>query len=232
MKRMSNVISWRKPKGKKVMEFVAVVFVLVLAVLTLPTTTWAAETFHFKFQGQRAEAFFFSMDLSGCIFTNVEVSAGDNSDIFLDSPGPPSSSSASQANITISQFDICMLMPLLFATCPDPFAPLAEDDFQVIGIKLDSARLNTTLECLDFLSLSSFNVNVDLDWTGAGDLSRQNDNSHFHSPGDIGHFRGTSTSRFAEASGMVSDGATNFTPNPSDFAQILSVKSGQGTIIK
>src|SRR3989304_10250319 len=130
MKRMSNLISWRKPKGKKVMEFVAVVFVLVLAVFTLPITTLAGDIFHFR--GQSADAFFFSSDplvcdcsvdpTPTCIFTNVFVFATESR--FQNPPGPGGRSSS--AFVTIYQYD--STIPLLYIDCS---VPLADSDFQV-----------------------------------------------------------------------------------------------------
>ena len=108
------------------------------------------------------------------------------------------------------------------------FAALTEPDFQLSGPgqRLESATLNTTIPVFDFVSFTSFDVTINLAWTATGPLTR--DNGHFHSqgPGFIvnGNFNGLV--RPAEASGSVSDGSTNFTPNPSNFAQIASVRSG------
>jgi len=38
---------------------------------------------------------------------------------------------------------------------------------------------------------------------------------------------GSSAGRFAAASGTVSDGTTNFTPEPASFAQLSSLKRGE-----
>ena len=224
MKRMSNLISWRKPKGKKVMEFVAVVFVLVLAVFTLPITTWAGDTFRFK--GKSADAFFSSTDLSGCIVTDVFVFASDDASTSHDPPGPPSSFSGSVAFISIYQYDYCTWTQMLAADC---FASLADQDFQVIGRELDSAELNATLGCYDYVSGSSFDVFVDLDWTAIGDPIRQSSNFHFRTPGFIVNERFSGTFRSAEVSGSVSDGVMNFTPELG-FGNIISAKSGSVVI--
>ena len=73
-------------------------------------------------------------------------------------------------------------------------------------------------------------MSVALTWTGIGNPVRQSGNSHFRTPGFIINSHSTGTFRFAEASGSVSDGITNFTPNPTSSASIQNVKNGQVVI--
>jgi len=194
--------------------FVTVVLALTLAALMLPNTAWAGD--NFRFRGKSATAFFFSTD--GCVETAVFVFASD--DRFQSPPGP--GDVVSGASIFISRFDFCTGELLMDAS---GFASLAAPDFQVIG-NLNSATLDTTIEVCDFVSGSCFPVSIDLTWTGTGGLSRENSHFHFQSPGfNINsHFNGRF--RNAEASGNVSDGATNFTPASTLSAQIQDLKSG------
>jgi hypothetical protein len=196
-----------------------------LMVLSVPAE--AGDTFRFK--GQSADAFFSSTDPSGCIVTDVGVFASDDASISHDPPGPPTSSSGSGAFIFISQYDSCNGIQLIAADCFTS-VPLADADFQVIGNTLDSATLNTTLGCFDYVSGGSFNVSVALTWTAIGNPVRQSGNSHFRTPGFIVNSRFSGTSRSATASGTVSDGTTNFTPNPTSAASIGNAKSGQVVI--
>ena len=198
-----------------------VALVLALILVALPVVSaLAGNIFHFS--GQSADAFFSSTDPSGCIGTFVAAFATDGR--FQSPPGPGSTSSG--AFVGIAQFNFCTGVLLM-----DAFgsASLADPDFQV-SRDLTSATLNTTLLVVDSVSGSTFSVDVDLTWTGTSALSRSNSHFHFQSPGFIvnGHFNGAS--RFAEASGSVTIGATNFTPGPSDFAQISSAKSGEVTV--
>ena len=219
MLRISNLISWRKPEA---MKFVAVVFTLALVILTLPTTIWAGDTIRFK--GQFANAFFSSFDPTGCIETFVFVFAVDEASIFHGTPGKPNSFSGSGAFITISKFDFCTNTQLMGVICSNS-APLADADFQVIGKKLDSAELNATLERFNFVSSSSFDGFIDLDWTPIGDPVTERRHSHLVSPGFRVNERFYGTSRPAELSGSVSDGTTNFIPDGL-FGDIGSVKDG------
>lgn len=233
MLRTLNLIYRRKPGEGKVIGIVALALGLVIALFPLPTTTWAGEIFHFM--GQNADAFFSSVSppacdcnvapgpgkpvTPACIFTEVSVFATEQK--FQSPPGPGGSSSF--AGMFILQFD-CTFTTLLIADCFFDVS-LADQEFQV-GQNLESATLRTTLACFDFVSSSSFNVDVDLAWTGTGDLSRTS--SHFHNsfPGCSFNSRFNGTLRPAQASGTVLSDSVNFTPDPSAFAGISSSKSG------
>ena len=191
--------------------------VLALAAATFGqyTTASAGDIFHFK--GRAADAFF-SSSPDGCFFTDVFVFASE--EIFQNPPGPAGTFSGTF--LFISQYNVCEGTQLLAA---EGFAQLGDPDFQITR-KLTSATLSATVNVFDSVSGASFDVGVNLAWTGAGPLSRQNGNSHFHSPGCSSNSHFNSTFRPAGASGSVSDGATNFTPDTSLGASIFSARSG------
>jgi hypothetical protein len=193
-----------------------IVVCLVLLTMSLPTAARAGEVSHFR--GQAGQARFTSSD--GCIQTNVEVFIIDNT-----FPKPPADSGW-EAAVAIRQSDFCTGTQLM-----DAFGTLAEQDFLVKG-NLEYATLNTAINVSDSVSGFSFEVIVDLTWTGTGDLSSSNEHFHMVFPDFIvnGHFKGTG--RPAEVSGSVSDGTTNFTPAPSLFAEFGSFKSGTVQIAK
>jgi hypothetical protein len=191
--------------------------VLAIALATFSQHTTASAGGNFKFRGDGADAFFSSTDPSGCIFTDVFIFASDG--IFQNPPGPSGASSGT--DLFMFQYDACANMVLLDAF---GFASLAGPDFQVFG-KLDSATLNATVNMYDYVSDSFFDVFVDLAWMGNGPLVRQSSNSHFNSPGCKIHSRFRGTFRPAEVLGSISDGTTNFTPEPGG-GTISSVKQG------
>jgi hypothetical protein len=195
---------------------------VLLALLTssLPTPVRAGDTFNLR--GPSAFAGFFSPDPSGCVFTDVFVFANDRR--LHDPPGPPTT--FSEAFVNIFQFDNCTGTELISAFGS---AQLADPAFQITP-QLTSATLNTTIEVFDFVSGSTFNVDVALTWTGTGGLIRQSQRSHFRAPGFIQHSRFTGSFRDAQASGSVSLGGTNLTPEPSFFAQLASIKEGSVVI--
>jgi hypothetical protein len=198
---------------------IPIVLAMALLALVLPTTAWAADVF--KFKGQSADAFFASVDASGCIVTNVFVFASD--DAIHNPPGSGNSSSAT--SLYISQYNSCTNTQLLGAS---GYATLADPDFQVQ--KLDSATLNATVNVFDFVSNTSFNVSISLAWTATGPTSRQNSHFHFQSPGCTVNGQSNGTFRTASASGSVSDGATNFISAPSNGADLSLVKNGNITV--
>jgi hypothetical protein len=205
---------------------IATIIGITFGLIVLAAPAEAGDTYRFK--GNSADAYFYSTDPSGCIFTNVYVFASDDASISHDPPGPPNSFSGSVASVYIYQYDSCNdYISLMDASC---YASLADPDFQVIGRDLDSATLNTTLDCFDYVSGSSFDVSVALVWTGTGNPVVQRSNSHFWTPGYVVNSHSTGTFRSAEASGSVSDGITNFTPNPASYASIQNAKSGQAVI--
>jgi hypothetical protein len=173
----------------------------------------------FKFRGESVNAFFAHTD--GCIETSVFVAATKG--VSQNPPGP--GSPVSQVVLFLSQFDLCAGERLVSA---ESVSTVPEADFQVAR-GLAQATLNTTVTVTDFASdpPSTFDVFIDLTWTGIDPLSRESNNSHFITPpGCVINNRFHGTSRTAEASGSVSDGMVNYTPQPSTESFILSANSG------
>jgi hypothetical protein len=198
------------------------VFALLLGTFGQCRTASASEATTVRLTGKIASAYFSSRDPSGCIATDVRVSAGDNT--ARNGPGPGSPSS--RVVVSINQYNLCTHTYLLSAF---GFAPLADTDFQASG-NLDSATLNATVNVYDSVSGSSFDVFVDLTWTGISSLHRSifNDKREFGNCYEIRHIN--ASWRFALASGTVSDGTTNFTPEPAEEAEIFSSKQGKISI--
>lgn len=170
------------------------VFALALATFSQHATASAEE-----FKTSSADAFFSSVDPSGCIETFVWIFAGEQSS----EPG--------QAGLIMRQYDSCTFTDLM-----DAYGStlLADTEFQVAP-NVRSATLETTVNIYDYVSGSSFDVFVDLTWTGTGIRNRYTENSqwHDHMCREILHWHGVS--RTAQASGTISDGQTDFAPAPS-----------------
>jgi hypothetical protein len=204
---------------KKIMKLL-VVFALALAVFGQQTVASAGGGGGFNFKGPSTLAAFTTLD--GCIQTDVFVLGSDS--VSQDGPGRPTS--FSYASVTVSQVDVCSGSQLLYAY--GSAAPLAGPNFQVSS-KLDSAALNATATLFDEVSGTNFDVEVSLNWSGSGARSRTSNNSRFHSAGCNINTRSNGTSRYAQATGSVTDGVTNFTPQASYDGYIASVKSGYVT---
>jgi hypothetical protein len=172
----------------------------------------------FKTKGLGAEAYFFSVDPSGCVVTDVGVFARDET--FQNPPG--SGDPSSWVFLYISQNDYCNGVQVVYA---DGFTSLANPDLQV-SRRLDLATLTTTVNVYDYFSGTSYDVYVDLSWQGSGPPTRQSSHFHTHSPTCNINSRFNGTFRFGGATGSVSDGTTNFTPETAYDARLFSVKSG------
>jgi hypothetical protein len=192
-----------------------------------PASSAEADTLHFTVKGPSAWASWHTFDPSGCVETFVQV-AGFDDTTRLDQGGAPQV--LPTATVVIFQDDRCTGTALLSAcNCGPNALTVAEDAFQVVG-KLDSATLNATLEVIDFVSNTSFPVHISVNWTGIGETTREKIHSQTSTPGQLSIFRFDGMVREATASGTVSDGTTNFTPQPANaFAQLFS--TSQGSVI-
>lgn len=188
--------------------FYLVIFFLNMAGLVLPITAQAGEI---RFVNGTLR----STDVSGCISTDVFV--------FIRSGGFQASSE--KAFISVLRINDCKEVQLMTASGS---ATLKDQDLQ-LDPNLDSATLVTTVGLTDRVSRRNFNVGVNLAWTGTGDLIRTRNNFHFESPGKIlkekKHFDGTY--REAQVSGSISEGFTDFTPEPSIEGEMALAKQTQ-----
>jgi hypothetical protein len=196
---------------------------LVLAVFLQHGVASAGGGGAFNFRGPSALANFSSTDASGCVQTDVLVIGSDS--VSQNEPGP--GTAFSFASVTVSQYDICNGIQLLFAY--GSASPLAEPAFQVSS-KMDSATLNARAYVFDEVSGTNFDLDIHLTWTGSDSLSRSISHSNLHSPDCIANSRSIGTSRVAQAAGSISDGVTDFTPQPSYEGSIVMVRTGTVTV--
>jgi hypothetical protein len=221
---MSNI----KVKGKVLRmndKIISPGFAVALAgVLGLVTP---AEADNFRFKGTTAVVEGLNAP-NECIFNSAQIIASDGASISHEPPGPPNVEGPGTL-VLLTQFDGCNGILLVDADCS---APLSKSEFQVIGNNLDSATLNTTVECFNRVSGGSFNASVALTWTGCGSPIRETESFHIREGGlVVVNSRFSGTSRGAIASGSVSDGITNFfSPNP-ELGFIQKESSGQVQVI-
>ena len=200
----------------------AVALLLSMMIAAVPADAAGPEIRRLIFKGQFAEAAFQTVDSSGCIETFVTVIAEDR---HLQLAGAPDATR--RASIDLFQFDSCSGDLLLSAF---GLATLAPGQFQV-DKQFTAATLNATIVVTDFVSGNSYPVDVSLSWVGNGDIVSTRDRVQLNEPGYSLNTRFTGTSRNAIASGTVSDGVTNFTPRPAEFADMGSTKRGEVEII-
>lgn len=199
--------------------FLFVTLVLSVLAIGLPSSALASNVQRYQFSGQFAGAYFSSADPSNeCIITDVSV-FGDDGRVRMGS-GKPGVGSA--AGVYISQYDYCNEELLVAA---DGFTGLDADDFQ-IDRQLNSATLHTTITVYDWVSDTTYPVDVDVNWTGTGDPYRESGGSRYNTPGFKynSHFQGTF--RSAEVSGSVETAWGTLTSGSVVFADMGSVRSG------
>jgi hypothetical protein len=198
--------------------------VLTLPALILPASTLAAGSTvsSVSFKGQTADAYFQSRD--GCVQTTVGVFAVDG---HVKQKGSHTTIE-SYANVFIDIFNSCTGTSHLSAFGETELAP---GDFAVSST-LSTASLTTSIEVFDYISRTSFQVDIDLDWSGVGSTSREKGRFSFKTPGFRISERFDRTSRNATATGTVSDGCPNYTPGTSQFARLSDQKSGTKVVEK
>jgi hypothetical protein len=200
----------------------AIALLLSMLLTTLPASAAGAQTRHVSFKGQFATAVFDTVDSSGCIETFVTIIAEDRR---IKQVGPLEATL--RATIDVLQIDRCSGRLLLSAF---GLATLKPEQFH-IDKQFNAATLTVTIEVTDVVSGNTFPVDVGVSWTGSGDIVRDKNHDHLNEPGFKLNTHFTGASRNATASGTVSDGTTNFTPEPAVSAEMGSTKRGEVMII-
>lgn len=169
-------------------------------------------------RGPLVNASFSTTDATGCVATDVFVSA--NSGVQQDQPG---STPFAVASVQIYQYDVCTDTTLRDAA---GFTDTLATGALQVSQQSDQASLRAAVVVSDLVSGASSTVTVDVGWEGIGDLVRSHSNTNDVYPGCHIINRWKGTGRDAVATGSVSDGATNLTPASSQSAEIGHVVSG------
>ena len=168
--------------------------------------------------GPLVNAEFVSTDPTGCVQTDVFVSA--NTGTEQDHPG---TLRYGVASVSLFEYDVCSDTVVRQAVGLDD--TLASGQFQV-SKQLDRATLDTTIEVTDIDTGALYRVTVDVIWTGTSDIRRDHSNTNDLYPGCHVINRWKGSGRDAVAAGVVSDGRTNLTPEVSQGAEIGYVVDG------
>jgi hypothetical protein len=194
-----------------------IVLMLLLAAFGQHTTAYAGNTRVFRLKGPTAIATFYK--ISGCDYSETAVLVTEKERGGEPVPDEPLSFAA----VSIFQFDLCTETLLHYAY--GETSPLSAGEFQVSNT-LDWATLNTTVNVFDEASGTTFDLAINMTWIGTSPLTREHRIEHRHDPGCIVNSRFQGESRLAQATGSISDGTTNFIPEPSVDGILSSAKSG------
>lgn len=168
--------------------------------------TFAVEQFRAQTKGSNAGASFTSTDPSGCIETSVFVFGSEGS--IKGGPGAPSSTGPGLF-VDVFQSDNCSGTGSFLSGGGE--ATLFE-----VNRTLTEARLQATITAIDEISGAEVPIEVDLTWTGTGDLLRQMGHEKSQLPGIVVIQSFKNVVRQATASGSVLVGGVNLTPGTLD----------------
>jgi hypothetical protein len=192
---------------------------LVLANFSLATAASGKVTVE-NLRGPLVNASFSSTDPSGCIQTDAFVSA--NRDTYQQLPGRGTTTGIGSVSVFV--YDACTDTTILQAVGEKDSLGAAE--FQV-SRQYDWASLHTTITVTNIDTGELFDVNVNVNWAGTSTLHRDTANTNdFYGGGCHVLNRWKGTGRTADASGVVTDGVTNFTPATSVDGEIGVVIDG------
>jgi hypothetical protein len=171
-------------------------------------------------RGPLVNAFFSSLDPSGCIETDTFVTANRPTDQLLPGRGTTTGIGA----VSIFEYNSCTDTSVLQAVGETD--TLAAADFQV-SRQVDWATLRTTIAVTNIDTGDTFDVTVNVALVGTSDIHRDHENTNDRYGGGchvLNRWKGSG--RDADASGVVSDGVTNFTPTTSQWGEIGVVIDG------
>ncbi len=179
----------------------------------------------FTFSGGQACAFF--VNLSGTVETDVLVFTSSGT---VKESGQPTAESFTFVGITQVDFKNPKKPRLLV----EAFGKAPVGTLQIDLVKLSSGSLTASVPVFDSVSGASLTASISLTWTGTGDVTTVKDSFTFSTSTFTIRERVDESFRDAQASGTVtlSNGPTNFAPNPSVSAQLASVKTADVTISK
>jgi hypothetical protein len=170
--------------------------------------------------GPLINASFASIDGSGCIETDTFVTA--NRPAVHEVPG--SAMTTGIGAVSVFEYDSCTDTTLLQAVGQTD--TLSDTEFQVSN-QFETAALHTTIPVTNIDSGDTFDLSVDVTLVGTSVISRDHENTNdFYGGGCHVLNRWKGSGRTATASGVVSDGVTNFTPVATDSAEIGLVIDG------
>jgi hypothetical protein len=196
--------------------------------LGLPAPAQAGLT-SFDLKGDHVEAVFLALDpQDDCIEYFVVVTAAAS--VFRTSP-PPTKAPDPTTVLAASLTNICTGFPLIVVNEAVFVAP-------EVARNLRFANLQTTIRGFNVVDQQSYNFDIDLQWIAEGPAVRENTHDSFRDPSSSliirTHDKGVTVP--ARASGTVICTGTdlqgnqvnaNFTPEPTDDAQILRSDSSQ-----
>jgi hypothetical protein len=163
---------------------------------------------------------FTTLDPSGCIETDTFVSA--NLPSYQQLPSKPVTTGV--ASVNIFEYDSCTDTTILDASGLTEDLPAGALQ---VSKQLDQASLVATIPMLNIDTNETFSVDVNVSLVGTSAIHRDDVNSNdFYGGGCHVLNRWKGSGRTASATGTVTDGVTNYTPDLTDAGEIGYVIDG------
>lgn len=192
------------------------VFALLLVAFSPYTDVPATNVFKYKGQGVYAQ--FFSVDPSECARTSIGLFGLTD----IQRPAPGVRDPLSEVHISFDQYNQCTDTQIGASGS----APLSKSNFK-IGAYLESARLTTKVTLYDWYTGAAFDLYLDLTWNGISGVSHRITHEVLSFMSCHYNRQAKEDLRYAQVTGTISAGDTNFTPNPSIDGALFSAKTGQ-----
>jgi hypothetical protein len=224
----------RRPPRKS--SVLSVFLIPALLSLSLPpplraaeaqTESQKAERIRFSFRGRFAEAFFSSLDESGCVVTSVGIFAVSGR---TKEAGRPERGST--ASITVTKLNTCNGLELMSAEGTFGFGNGDLGESLHIDHQLRTATLVAPFQVVDSLSGSFIDLNVSVSWAATSEPFRVKEQFHIKEHGLKVKSKFDGTFRRASAAAVVWDGSTNLTPRATTFGDLSSVKQGEMVVLR
>jgi len=181
------------------------------------------EQSRFQLRDVGAEAEFFSFDPTGCILTDVFIfAAGRRQKAAAGKP-----TEVPLAVVLAFQVDVCSNTVLR-----DVFGETLDATLEADRSKLGEARLQATVTGTDFVTTQEVQMEVDIAWTGVGELTFQSLQNRVRQPGFLSRSSIKGVFRDAIAAGTISLAGENLAPESSVFADVFRVRVGELQLVR
>jgi hypothetical protein len=178
----------------------------------------AVTTTRFQLREVAAQASFDTFDPASCIDTQVSV--------FGTPQARKDGLPQPHTYVDAFAYNLCTNEQVLGV-----YGATVDARFQVDS-RLTTASLQATMVGWNYIHETADQIDVDVSWTGSGELLTQSNRSRVKVPGFMMNQWFKGTSRDAIASGTVSVGGKNLALNPAYYAQIFRAKSGELEIVR
>ncbi len=194
---------------------------MAIAAQAAPAGANGAETFHYGFKGQTAQATFYFQE--GCKATETFVHAVDGR-VKVGTGRPDAQSTLF---VGVLRFDICTQQVL------GRSIGFSEDLGDALDFdRLDGASLAATVEMRDLgTGGAPYPMDVQLQWTGIGEQFKARDHVMLDYPGLRVNSRESGTTRAADVAGVVSDGTTDYVSGAWVWGTLSSINAGEVVIL-